>query len=84
MAEVLFEVQDRFGVSVKLTLPRWEQHIIAPTRHPEMADYLDEVKQAIVSSDFIYRSVKSNITKLFYRLNPKRGRYQGLYVVAVV
>lgn len=84
MTEVLFEVRDVFDTSVTLTRRRWLEHIIPPTRHPEMVNYLDEVKQAIVSPDFVYRSVKNDVTKLFYRLNPRTGRYQGLLVVVVV
>ncbi|MBI1930858.1 hypothetical protein HYR99_42245 [Candidatus Poribacteria bacterium] len=84
IAEVLFEVQDPFGVPIKLTQRRWLEHIIPPTRHPEMAAYLDEVKQAIVGPDFVYRSVKNSETKRFYRLNQQKGRYQGLFIVAVV
>jgi hypothetical protein len=39
-------IQDRYGNTIYLTHERW-QHIIAPSRHPEMEDYSDHLKETI-------------------------------------
>jgi hypothetical protein len=84
MAELLFEEIDPFGVPVRLYLRRWLEHIIPPTRHPEMEPYLELVRQTIANPDFVYRSAIARNTSIFYLLNLKRGRYQNLYVATVV
>ena len=84
MAELLFEEIDPFGIPVRLHLRRWLEHIIPPTRHPEMEPYVELIRQTIANPDFIYRSIKARNTNIFYRLNLERGRYQNLYVAIVV
>jgi hypothetical protein len=56
-------VRDRYGNEIYLTQERWA-HIVAPTNHPEMAEYEDQLKDAIQTG---VRKQDS--------LNPRKYRY---------
>ena len=85
-SEITFEARDYAGTPVALTRRVWEDKILspAPTGHPEIAPYLDDVRLAISQPDVVFLSTRRQDTLLFYRLGVGRGRYQGLHIVVVV
>lgn len=78
---LLWTANDRYGNEIYLTHERW-QHIIEPTNHPDMADYMAELREVIRRG-----------TRRQELLNPQKYRYlcpfDGLsddntHIVAVV
>ncbi|MFQ5976405.1 MAG: hypothetical protein ACE5J5_08855 [Candidatus Hydrothermarchaeales archaeon] len=51
----VFEVVSKLGKRIKLTEAQWA-HI--KSRHPELADHLENMKATLVDSDFVYHSPK--------------------------
>ena len=45
MDKLVFEINDRGGVPVRLTQDRWISQIV--DRHPEVEPYLEEIKQVV-------------------------------------
>ena len=48
--EIVFEIKDKTGRKIHLSKERWN-HIVA--KHPDMADKLDEIKQALIQPAMI-------------------------------
>ncbi len=84
--KITFKTRDHTGTTVVLTRQVWEDKILspAPTGHPEIAPYLDDVRLAISQPDIVFLSTRRQDTQLFYRLGAGKGRYQGLHIVVVV
>ena len=67
---------DADGIPVFLGYKEWNEHIL--TRHPEISNFLDELKQAIEKPDLRHRDPEDPRVKLHYleisqekRLHPK-------------
>lgn len=82
----IFEIADYSGVKVILGEREWKRKILsrAPTGHPEVADYLGEIKEAIFNPDIVFESTRRIDTRIFYGLNAGRGIYKGKHLVIVV
>lgn len=55
-----------------------------PGEHPEIRDYLEEVRLTIERPDFVLQSTRDQRSRLFYRLSVGRGRFAGKHLVVVV
>ncbi len=74
-------VQDKDGRSIYLTEERW-RHIVEPERHPEMADYEEELKLTLRSGQ---RTQDSLVPNKFYYLKAFRNLPEGnSHIIAVV
>jgi len=82
--DLLFEIVEPRDYTIRLYKDRWEEHIISPAHHPEMASYLSEVREVIENPDYIQQSNTSDDTELYYKLGAAKGKYKHLYVVVVV
>lgn len=81
--DILFEVTDPRGRRIRLYRDRWQDHIIPPTHHPEMARHLTEVRSALKDPDCIQQSRQRGDTQLYYKLGVAKGRYKRLHIVVV-
>jgi hypothetical protein len=52
--------------------------------HPEIRDYVEDVRVAIESPDLVFQSSRDGRSRLFYRLGAGRGEFAGKHVVVVV
>jgi len=82
----IFEVQDYQGTPVVLGAQEWHAKIIsaAPIGHPEVAEYLDDIRALIQDPDIVFASTQRSNTHLFYTLDAGRGEYKGKALVVVV
>lgn len=62
---MIFKLTDPFGAEVVLTEECWENHILV--EHPIMKQFLYELKEAVVSPDFIFKSKISRKTFLYFK-----------------
>jgi hypothetical protein len=72
---LLFEVQTPLNFAVRTTTHVYWARLI--TKHPDLADRIDQVKQTLVSPFEIRRSSRDAGVLLFYR------QAEGFWVVAV-
>ena len=58
--ENIFRVQDYRGALVALGEREWKTKIIsrAPIGHPEVTDYLEEIRQTIAEPDVVFESTR--------------------------
>jgi len=84
--EHIFEVVDYEGKPVVLTRETW--HAKAGNdesgKHPEIKNYLIEVKLAVRSPDLVFQSTRNERSRIFYRLNVGREDFAGKHVVVIV
>ena len=84
--EWLFETTDYAGIPVVLSRSTW--HAKAgndePGAHPEIHDYLGDVRAAIESPTLVFQSTRDERSRIFYRLGAGRGEFAGKHVVVVV
>jgi len=73
-------VEPSAGRSVWITESRWQGHIIE--RHPEMADYLEEVCSTITDPGMIWYADLPE-RELFYRL-VRSGKYANTWIRCVI
>jgi len=86
MTEFLFDEDDYAGTSVALASEVWEKKLLspAPTGHPEVAQYLEDVRLAISQPDIVFQSTRRQDSRLFYRLDVGKKHHKGLHIVVVV
>lgn len=84
--ERVFETADYEGMPVVLSRATW--HAKAgndePGTHPEIRDYLEDVRVAVGSPDIVFQSSRDERSRIFYRLVAGRGEFAGKHVVVVV
>lgn len=82
----VFSVLDPEGVPVLLSWETWLRKAGngEPGEHPEIKEYLAEIQEAVVSPDLVFQSAWEPRSRLFYRLNVGRGRFEGKHLVVVV
>jgi len=75
MEPLIFDVEDYTGTLVVLTRRVWENKILSGTEigHPEVAPYLDEVRQAVAAPDIVFESTRRDDSRLSYRLGVGKG-----------
>lgn len=82
----IFQIPDYTGILVTLGEHEWSDKITsnAPTGHPEVADYLAEIRATISDPDIVFESNNRVDTHLFCRLHVGRGKYDGKHLTVVV
>ena len=63
---------DTDGISVLLGDKEWNEHILR--RHPELNNFLDDIKQAIEKPDLRHGDPEDSRVKLHYRRIPQEKR----------
>ncbi|HEY52636.1 MAG TPA: hypothetical protein G4N94_04190 [Caldilineae bacterium] len=60
MTDFLFDEKDYAGTSVVLAREVWEEKLLspAPTGHPEVAQYLEDVRLSISQPDIVFQSTR--------------------------
>jgi hypothetical protein len=86
MVDFIFETEDYGGTQVVLAVYVWEDKILSPSPigHPEVAPYLNTIRQAIIEPDVVFQSTRREDTKVFYRLRAGTGQFEGLHLVIIV
>ncbi len=75
----VFEVTDSFGRQIICTEDRWKFHILS--HHPEMGNYLEDVKRAIQNPDLpISVDAERSDRNLYYGRQSGRPRYVKVVV----
>jgi|SRR5581483_2423164 len=77
----LIETPDYEGTPIVLAQATWHTKV---TAHPEISDYLADVKNAIQQPHFVFQSTRDERARVFYRLSVGRGQWQGKHLVLVV
>lgn len=75
-----FEVTDKFGRKVKLTRERIWAHIL---KRPEMAEEGELIKDTLKDPDEVRESMEDNTAWLYYKINPKGGKWNKFILVVV-
>jgi hypothetical protein len=85
---ILWTTTDPRGLTVSCAEDVWLEHV---RKHPEIADYFDEVQLTVQDPDEIYFDPVSSAqrpsgTSIFsyYKLDLGRGKFKGDYIVVVV
>ncbi len=75
---------DTDGIFVLLGRKEWNEHI--SKRHPELNNFLDEIRQAIEKPDLRHRDPEDSRVKLHYREIPqeKRLHLKLVYLLVVI
>ncbi|MBI4677296.1 MAG: hypothetical protein HY748_06910 [Elusimicrobia bacterium] len=85
MPEPVFQVEDYEGVPVALERAVWEDKILHPVLgHPEVREYLQEIRLTIQSPEAVYPSRRDPRSRLFYRSDLTRGEFKDYWLVVVV
>jgi len=84
--DCIFAAIDYSNTPVALSRATWRVKAgnDEPGEHPEVQDYLDDVRQAIERPDFVFQSSRDQRSRLFYRLLAGRGAFVGKHLVVVV
>jgi hypothetical protein len=84
--EWVFETTDYAGTPVVLSQSTWQSKAgnDEPGTHPEIHDYLVDVRAAIESPTLVFQSTRDERSRIFYRLGAGRGEFAGKHVVVVV
>ena len=82
----VFETTDYEGAPVVLSKETWEAKAGNGNLgiHPEIRDYLEEVREAIEAPDLVFQSTRDERSRIFYRLGGGRGSFAGKHLVVVV
>ena len=82
----IFQVKDYSSIKVNLGRLTWETKAGNGNigSHPEIKDYLDDIKKIIQLPDLVFESTKDNRSKIFYKLNTGRGIFKNKHLVVVV
>jgi len=84
--DFVFEAIDYSNAPVALSRATWQVKAGNDKlgEHPEVQDYLDDVRQAIERPDFVFQSSRDHRSRLFYRLFAGRDAFAGKHLVVVV
>ncbi len=77
MTNVIFEVVDKSGRKIRLTLTQWE-HMMR--RHSYMEKYLEEIKETLITPDKLIRFYN----KVYYYKYYKHLKAPNRFVLVVV
>jgi len=82
----IFKVHDYNSVRVSLSRLTWETKAGNGNigSHPEIKDYLDEIKNMVQYPDIVFESIKGKRFKIFYKLNAGRGIFRNKHLVVVI
>lgn len=81
----MFTVPDKDGIPVSLTKEVWFNKLLDSKRgHPEVKDYLSEIKTTISSPDFVFQSLRDKRSKLLYKGGLTSGKFKDCCILVVV
>jgi hypothetical protein len=82
----IFQVKDFNAIRVNLSRLTWETKAGNGNigSHPEIRNYLDDIKELIRFPDLVFESTKDKRSKIFYKLNAGRGVFNNKHLVVVV
>ena len=82
----IFETNDYEGIPVLLTQATWlvKAGDGEPGSHPEVREYVDDIRAAVESPDLVFRSTRDERSRIFYRLGVGRGDFVGRHLAVVV
>jgi hypothetical protein len=85
-SDQVFETTDYEGTPVVLSRATWDAKAgkDEPGTHPEVRDYLEDVRVAVEFPDLVFQSTRDERLRIFYRLGAGRGDFAGKHVVVVV
>lgn len=63
--QVAFEVQDRWGRTIRLTEEVWNEHVLG--RHEELADQLDAIVETLIAPNMVRFDARRFDGECFYR-----------------
>ena len=76
----IFEIIDKNKRKIYLTRERWK-HITSPTSpHSYMTNYLESIKDVLISPNKIINSVNDNTKANYYKYNKKRKQHMKVIV----
>lgn len=83
--QAMFNILDKDGIPVTLTSETWYEKLLDETiGHPEVKNYLEQIKFTIQYPDFIYQSSRDERSKLLYKKGLTTGKYKDCYLLVVV
>ncbi|OGW14774.1 MAG: hypothetical protein A3G93_09875 [Nitrospinae bacterium RIFCSPLOWO2_12_FULL_45_22] len=81
----MFTIFDKDKIPVTLTKEVWIGKLLDPVKgHPEVKDYLEEIKLTIQEPDFIFQSIRDERSKLLYKGGLTAGKYKDCFILVVV
>jgi len=82
----IFETADYEGIPVVLSKSTWHSKAgnDTPGTHPEIRDYLEDIKSVVESPDLVFKSTQEERSCIFYKLHACRGAFVGKHLAAVV
>lgn len=85
---VLWTATDPRGLTVTLVEDVWQEHV---QKHPEIADYFDEIRLTVQEPDEIFFDPLSTARRrpgtaihLYYKRNLGREKYRNVLIVVVI
>jgi hypothetical protein len=85
-AHHIFETWDYEGITVCLSKNTWYSKAGdgSPGTHPEIRDYLEDIKATVESPDLVFKSTREERSRVFYKLHVCRGVFAGRHLATVV
>jgi hypothetical protein len=82
----VFETTDYEGTPVVLSQATWRTKAGngEPGSHPEIKDYLADVRAAIEAPDLVFQSTLDERSRIFYQLRTGRDNFAGKHLVVIV
>jgi hypothetical protein len=84
--EWIFATADYQAIPVVLSQTTWQAKAGngAPGMHPEIREYLEDIRMTIEAPDMVFQSSRDARARVFYKLAVGRGNLQGKHLVVVV
>lgn len=84
--EWVFDIKDYEGTSVVLNWVTWKSKAgnNGEGIHPEIRDYLEEVRKTIEAPDLVFKSTRDERSRVFYGFNIGRGDFVGKHLAVVI
>jgi hypothetical protein len=82
----IFQVKDFNSITVYLSRLTWETKAGNGSigNHPEIKDYLEDIKNLVQRPDLVFESSKDKRSKIFFKLNAGRGIFKNKHLVVVI
>ena len=86
LPEWIFETRDYEGTPVVLSRATWQAKAgnAQPGTHPEVLDYLEDIRVAVESPDLVFQSTRDERSRIFYQLGMGRVNFAGKHLVVVI
>ncbi|MEZ4528828.1 MAG: hypothetical protein R2941_23195 [Desulfobacterales bacterium] len=85
--EWMFETVDYQGTPVVLSKSTWYTKAGSETAdgtHPEIRDYLEDIKLAIASPDIVFQSSRDERSRIFCKIGAGRNEFEGKHLAVIV